>query len=44
MLGSSEAESVATLRAQVDWVNFARGASIVSSFDDSELDFSSRIF
>jgi hypothetical protein len=34
----------ATLRVRGDWVNFARDASIVSGFDDSELDFSSRIF
>jgi hypothetical protein len=34
----------ATLRVRGGWVNFARGASIVCAFDDSELDFSSRIF
>ena len=41
---SIEGESGATLRVRDGWVNFARGVSIVFVFDNSELDFSSRIF
>jgi len=39
-----KANPAATLRVPEDWVNFARRASIVAAFDDSELNFSSRIF